>query len=139
MLSIEKYINYPPDREEIGWEMMKIKIRERLINKAERRNRYQRVKMIEFKKGQHVLVRQNWISDKMKKRSAKLSPLFTGPVEIRKRLGLNTYLIKMKKKSNKCRVHNIVNLYPYISRKERVEEHNVLGNARTLEDTRILE
>lgn len=74
-----------------------MKIRERLIKKAERRNRYQRIKMIEFREGQQVLIRQHWISDKIKKRSAKLSPLFAGPVEIRKRLGLNTYLIKIKK------------------------------------------
>lgn len=62
------------------------------------------------------MVRQSCTSSQAKNTSAKLSPLYTGPAKICKRLGLSTYLVQMSQRSRRYKVHNIINLQPYNKR-----------------------
>lgn len=85
--------------------------------KAEKRNEYNKTKLKELEVGQKVLVRRDRTSSKIKKRSAKLSSLYQGPLEVRKRIGKSAYLIKMDNNTRNDRIHNIINLHPYNSRR----------------------
>lgn len=130
---MERQIKYPPSRGERNWKELKRQVHNRLLSKAEKRNNYHKVVMKEFKVGQRVMIRQDRISSRSKRRSAKLSQLFTGPVMIRKRLGINTYMVKMKGKRRIYRVHNISNLYPYVTRSKNMEgDQEVLGSIKML-------
>lgn len=53
-----------------------------------------------------------------KKISAKLNPLYIGPYEVIKRLGIATYMIKMGDSGSLYKVYNIRNLYPYVDKEE---------------------
>lgn len=107
-LGIEKYIKYPPGREETNWEVVIKQVRERLIRKVEKRNKRQKVKWKEFEIGQDVLIRNDRISNKIKIRSSKLMSLYQGPGEVIRRIGINTYVVRMGKSRKKGKVHNIV-------------------------------
>lgn len=45
-----------------------------------------------------------------------MSSLYQGPAIVKKRLGINTYLIEWGNEANRNRVHNVINLYPYYGR-----------------------
>lgn len=130
-LDMERNIEYPPKNER-NWDEVRQQIHDRLWRKAKKRNKRHRVVMEEFKVGQKVMIRKDRISNKFKKKSAKLSQLFTGPVIIRKRLGLSTYLVEMKGPNKLYRIHNIKNMYPYINRCD-IKEANfeMVGHIKT--------
>lgn len=116
-LGMQKYVEYPPGKDRIDWEKKKIGVRERLKLKAEKRSKYNKTKILELEIGQKEIIRRDRTSRKVKKQSAKLSAIYQGPLEVRKRIGKNTYLIKLNNDSRKDKIHNIVNLYPYNSRR----------------------
>lgn len=58
VLEIERYLKFPQIRRGIAGENMKNKVKEKIRDKAEKRKRYQRVRMIEFQEGQQVIVIQ---------------------------------------------------------------------------------
>lgn len=64
----------------------------------------------------------------------KLKLLFMGPVEVQKRLGLSTYLVKMGKNTNKYGVYNIANLYPYVNRTSIKDEMKVVGELKLIKE-----
>lgn len=105
----------------------------KIKKRGERRNKYHKIKTLEFRRGQKVLIRRSRISRKTKKVSGKLSSLNLGPAEIKRRLGVNTYLVKMNRRSKSYQEHNIVNLYRYVMGiKGDVEEKECLGNIRIM-------
>lgn len=60
-----------------------------------------------------MIIRRECTSSKIKRLSAKLSSLFVGPAEVKKKVGINTYLVKMKRGIRKYTIQNLINLYPY--------------------------
>lgn len=58
--------------------------------------------------------------------------MFTGPGEVRKRIGIKTYLIKLKGPGKKYKVYNLINLYPYQSKE--TEECKFLGNIKKIKE-----
>lgn len=127
-LEVEKWIQYPPVVKDVCWKNIKDRIVARMKGQAERRNKYQKIKTLGFRRGQLVLIRRSRISNKTKKLSGKLSALYAGPGEINKRLGVNTYLVKMNRKTKNY------HLYPYVMRSKSGghEDREFLGGVRMM-------
>lgn len=82
-LGIEKYVEYPPGKEDTDWDKVREAVGERLTLRAEKRNRYHKVRIREFEEDQKVLIRIDRTSSKLRKLSAKLSSLYQGPCEVK--------------------------------------------------------
>lgn len=116
ILDIEKDVRFLEQSPRQDWDRIFKEVYGRLQAQADVRNKYHKTRYTSFQVGQRVLVRSADISSKNKKKTDKLSPIYAGPATICKRLGINTYLVKMSSKANKCKVHNLRNLYPYVER-----------------------
>lgn len=116
MLELEKYVNYPKSSKQRDWKNIKKYTKVRLEDQAERRNRHCTSRMIEVQIGQLVLVKKDGLSSASRKISVKLNPLYIGPFEILKRLGISTCVIENKEVPGSEKVYNIRNLHPYYKR-----------------------
>lgn len=96
-LGIERYIKYPPGREEADWETMRMKVRERLIRKAKKRNKYHKVRMIVFRTGQKVLLRRDWTSNRIKKTIGETESFVYGTGRNTKKIGIKYIFNKYEK------------------------------------------
>lgn len=115
-LELERYLMYPKLGKPRNWQEVERAAKMRLEHQSKLRNKYCDNKVIEFQIGQLVLVRNDQVSNASKKISAKLNPLYVGPLEILKKLSESTYVIGMKGKPGSEKIHNIRYLHPYIAR-----------------------
>lgn len=118
VLEVENCVNYPQDGKRRDWKELELKNKIKLEEKAERRKRHCKSRMIEFETGQLVMVKKENVSNASLKISAKLNPLYVGPFEVLKRLGLSTYVIGSKEAVGKGKIYKIRNLYPYVKRNQ---------------------